>query len=188
METTKCVRIEGVGNVLFAKSKRAKNLSISLKPYNPVRIAVPLGVSFERAKKIVQSKIDWIRKHYIRISEIEKKHKSRLKNLGSINKNEARKKLISRLEELSKQHGFTYNRIFIRNQRTRWGSCSAKNNINLNIKLIQLPDKLIDYIILHELVHTRIKNHSKDFWTELNRLIGNARILRAEIRTYYLQG
>jgi predicted metal-dependent hydrolase len=63
----------------------------------------------------------------------------------------------------------------VKNQKTRWGSCSEKNNINLNVNLVLLPDELIDYAILHELVHTRVKNHSKRFWAELDKLVGDAK-------------
>ncbi|MFC2065463.1 M48 family metallopeptidase [Chloroflexota bacterium] len=59
------------------------------------------------------------------------------------------------------QHSFTYNRVTIRNQKTRWGSCSHKNNISLNMKLVLLPEDLVGYVILYELVHTKI--HSIQF-------------------------
>ena len=71
--------------------------------------------------------------------------------MPKINKEEAKVKLGKRLSELAKEHKFQYNKVSIRNQRTRWGSCSSKNNISLNMKLLHLPDQLIDYILLHEL-------------------------------------
>ena len=106
---------------------------------------------------------------------VEKEHEVLSKNLTEIDRVEARKKLVSRLNELSGQHGFSYNKVFMRNQKTRWGSCSGKNNISLNMKLVRLPYEMIDYVLLHELVHTRIKNHTNEFWTELNRLVGDAK-------------
>ena len=80
-----------------------------------------------------------------------------------------------RLKQLAEKHGFTYSKVFIRNQKTRWGSCSHKNDISLNIKLVCLPNDLLDYVILHELVHTRKKNHGKGFWVMLDRYMGNAK-------------
>ena len=180
------VNIEGIGPILFEKSKKARKLNISVKPYKLVRVAVPSGFSFDRAKVIVKSKIRWIQKHFIRMKEWEKKHQDRLQTQSGIDKVEARKKLIKRLQQLAKDHNFEYNRAFIRNQRTRWGSCSARNNINLNINLVRLPDRLIDYIILHELVHIRIKNHSKYFWAELTRFAGNAKAFHREVKSYNL--
>ena len=103
-----------------------------------------------------------------------------------INQATARKHLIDRLNYLSKKHGFNYNRVFIKNQKTRWGSCSAKNNINLNISLVRLPEELIDYTILHELVHTRVKNHSRRFWDQMDKLLGDAKKLDRKLSEYSL--
>jgi predicted metal-dependent hydrolase len=71
--------------------------------------------------------------------------------------------------------------VTIRNQKTRWGSCSAKNNLSLNIKLALLPDELRDLILVHELVHTRIKNHGPDFWRELKSIYPDARKLDRQV-------
>lgn len=70
----------------------------------------------------------------------------------------------------------------MREQRTRWGSCSGKNNISLNVKLVLLPEELIDYVILHELVHTRIHNHGKKFWDELDIYTGNAKAVAKRLK------
>ena len=115
---------------------------------------------------------------------VEKEHENFLKNSTVIDIAEARKKLVNRLNEVSEKHGFRYNKVFMKNQKTRWGSCSAKNNINLNMKLIRLPDEIIDYVLLHELVHTRIKNHTNEFWAELNRLVGDAKAKRKRLKEY----
>ena len=185
MNNTITVNIEGIGPIVFEESKRAGRLNISIKPHKPVRVAVPSRVSFNKAKELVKSKISWIRKHSSRMKVLEKKYEEKAKTQNPINKIKAGKMLIERLRQLTQKHNFKYNRVFIRNQRTRWGSCSMQNNINLNINLVQLPDRLINYIILHELLHTRIKNHSKHFWTELNKLVGNAKTLNAEVKSYY---
>jgi predicted metal-dependent hydrolase len=72
----------------------------------------------------------------------------------------------------------------VRSQKTRWGSCSFNNNISLNVKLTRLPQELIDYVILHELAHTRIKNHGREFWKMLDGLIGDAKKLDRRLREY----
>ncbi len=186
MTKSKIIEIDGVGPVLFDRSRRAKHLIIHVKPFTGIRVAVPYGVSWDKAEKIVCSKIDWIHKQQARIRKIRQKYGSLLKDFESINKAEARRKLIRRLEELAEWNGFDYNKVFIRNQRTRWGSCSTSNNINLNMKLILLPDELIDYVILHELLHTQIKNHSRKFWTELDRLVGRAKHFAKQLKEYGL--
>ena len=98
--------------------------------------------------------------------------------------NEAKENIRARLMELSEKHKYKYNKVFIREQKTRWGSCSVKNNINLNIKLVLLPSRLMDYVILHELVHTKHKNHSPLFWTELDNLTGSAKVLNKQLKSY----
>ncbi len=75
--------------------------------------------------------------------------------------------LKERVEDLAQRYGFEYNRVSIKNTRTRWGSCSTKCNINLHYKLIFLEDMYRDYVIIHELCHLRQMNHSKLFWNEV---------------------
>jgi predicted metal-dependent hydrolase len=87
------------------------------------------------------------------------------------------------LYQLAGIHGFTCNRVTVRQQKTRWGSCSPKNTISLNVKLALLPAELSDYVILHELVHTRVHNHSKKFWAELDKYVPNSKAMAKRLRT-----
>lgn len=98
---------------------------------------------------------------------------------------EARTILPRRLSELAVKYGFSYNKIAIRNNKSNWGSCSPRNNISLNLQMMKLPDELIDYILLHELIHTQIKNHSPRFWEMLDRITaGKAKELAKEVKKY----
>ena len=106
------------------------------------------------------------------------------KGITWVLRKEAKSYLPFRVMHLAEKHGFKYETVFVKNIKTRWGSCSYKNNINLNIHLMRLPDHLIDYVILHELAHTIHKNHGKDFWKCLNLLCGDALALRKEMRNY----
>jgi len=180
----KTIEIDGIGQILFERSKKARRINISVKPFKGVRVAIPYGVSYDKAKQVAKSKKIWIQKNLDKMKHVEKEHEALSKNLTEIDRNKARKKLVGRLNELSEQHGFSYNKVFMRNQKTRWGSCSAKNNISLNMKLIRLPDEMIDYVLLHELVHTRIKNHTNEFWTELSRLVGDAKKTDRRLNEY----
>jgi len=178
------IKIQGVGEILMERSRRAKHIRITVRPFKGVRVAVPFGVSLARAETFARSKAEWMKKHLCKMHQLEQAHKTFSENYIKIDKATAKKKLVNRLNELSEQHGLPYNRVFIRNQKTRWGSCSAKDNISLNCKLANLPEELIDYIMLHELVHTRVKNHSKKFWQELNKFVGNARKLDKRLNEY----
>jgi hypothetical protein len=98
---------------------------------------------------------------------------------------EALEYLPTRLEHLASEIGAQYRKLSIKKTTSRWGSCSSKNNINLSIYLMKLPDALIDYVILHELCHIKYKNHGEGFWGELDKLTGGrAKSLAREIRKY----
>jgi predicted metal-dependent hydrolase len=184
MNQSKTVEIEGIGRVLFEPSWRAKRLNISVRPFKGVRVAVPRKTSFKTAKEFVSLQSSWIRKHLKKMKQVEDDHQTFSKLAAHIDKAEAKQRIVERLHELGKLHGFAYNTVFVRNLKSRWGSCSHKNNISLNIKLIVLPKEMLDYVILHELVHTRIRNHSKDFWKELDGLLGNARAVNLRLKRY----
>ncbi len=184
MANANTVEIDGVGPVLFERSKRAKHVNISVKPFTGVRVAVPDGLSFEKAEEFVHAKTDWIQKHLYEMKQYEKENTIASDASVDIERAKAKRKLTRRLRYLAGKHGFTFNKVFIRNQKTRWGSCSHKNNISLNMKLIKLPEELMDYVILHELVHTRVKDHSNDFWVELNRLVGNGKGMASRLKEY----
>lgn len=105
--------------------------------------------------------------------------------LTRIYRNEAKLMLPQRLSELSREYGYTYRKVSIRNNRRNWGSCSSANHISLNLQMMKLPDHLIDYILLHELVHTEIKNHSDHFWNRLNQHMGGkARELSRQVKQF----
>ena len=181
------VEIPSVGPVIIVKSQRAKYLRITVKPDQTVRLTIPRGESIDRSMQFLHSKISWIAKHKHRLGKLENTPTNTQQ--PEINERQAIHTIISRLEELAKRHNYKYARSSIRNQKTKWGSCSAKNNISLNINLVRLPDELRDYVILHELVHTRFKNHSKKFWSELDKFVGgSAKELSKELRKYRLPG
>jgi len=167
--------IDEVGTVLFEKSRRSKNLNIFVRPFRGVRVAIPYGVSFEEAQKAVESRIEWIKKHLERMKVFEEQHRADLTNKIPVDAAYAKKKLTLRVKHLAKEHGFFYN------------SCSHKNNISLNAKLLRLPEDLADYVILHELMHTRVKSHSSEFWSNLDGVIAGAKKIDSKLRKYHLE-
>lgn len=94
----------------------------------------------------------------------------------------ARLHLVPWLDALAAEHGLTYNRAFVRNQKTRWGSCSDLGNINLNQKLLFLPRPLARYVLIHELCHTVHLNHSKAYWALVREKVPDYRVLDRALR------
>ena len=98
---------------------------------------------------------------------------------------EANRILPKKLAFLAAKHQFTYSDVSIRSSKTRWGSCSSRKNISLSYFLMTLPDELIDYVLLHELCHTKEMNHSIRFWQLMDAVTGNkSNKLRTELKKY----
>jgi len=233
----KTIHIDGVGNILFRHSYRARRLNISIRPFVGVRVSVPLGMSYINAERFVTERKLWIVQHLNKTRGFEKlqtqfdensnyctkHHKLHLKTAdrtnisvrisrGEINvvyptelnpksqevqtairkgieqalKIEAKQYLPDKVKLLADRFSFKYNKLSLKNIKSRWGSCSRKNNINLSIHLMRLPDHLIDYVILHELIHTVHHNHSARFWNLLDEVSGGAKRLDKELRKYRL--
>ncbi len=179
------IEIPEVGPVAVIKSGRARHIRITISPDRTIRLIVPRREAVEKGREFLHSKVPWITRHLRRLGELEKPQW----NLPDfeISQSQARGVLIGRLEQMARIHHLPYGKVSIKNQKTKWGSCSSKNSINLNINLVRLPDQLRDYVILHELVHTRFKNHGKEFWAELNKVIGGgAKELARKLRKYRL--
>lgn len=109
------------------------------------------------------------------------------KTLIDVMRWEAKIYLPKRLKELAEKHGFKYQDVSIKNTKTRWGSCSFTNNINLNLHLMRVPEHLIDYVLLHELAHTVVKNHGEKFWLLLEHCYPNARKADKEMNNFRTQ-
>ncbi len=184
MKTDTELTIPEIGPVLFASSAKAKRISISIRPPDRIRVAVPCGVSLSLARSAVVEKKSWIRKILLKFASMPAKQHERGFSSHENVPREAAEGLINRLDELARQHGFRYTRVTVRNQKTRWGSCSTANTISLNITLALLPEELRDYVLLHELVHTRHHHHQPEFWRELKAILPDALLLRKKLKGY----
>lgn len=100
---------------------------------------------------------------------------------------QAKASLPPRLKELADEHGFTYNRVTIKNNISNWGSCSAKGNINLNLRLLTLPPQLQDYVMLHELCHLKELNHGPRFHALLEQVCPGHRALEKELKQHKMR-
>lgn len=182
--TKKIVEIKDIGDVHFYKNKTAKNIRIILKPNKPPRVTVPFVLPYKTAEDFLNSKIGWLKENFEKIKQIENKTPAVDENAIKTLRIEAKKILPLKVKELSQKHNLSYKKVFIKNLKSRWGSCSSQNNINLNLHLMRLPEKLVDYVILHELAHTKEKNHGQNFWNLLSSFMFDARELNKELKKY----
>ena len=186
MEETRIINIPGMGAVRMRKSRRATRFSISVTNSGDVRITIPRRGTIGQAKSILHEKSDWVAKHREKACRLRLCHEALVVHCNPVSREEATVILLERFDHLARKYGFSFNSVSIRNQKTRWGSCSARNNISLNEKLARLPRRLTDYVLLHELVHTRVRNHGEDFRRELGKYVEDVRGLRRELREYRL--
>jgi predicted metal-dependent hydrolase len=160
-----------VGEVLLVKSDRSRSISIRVHPVKGVRVSVPRIVPFAAAVAFYKMKRNWV-------LEVMARQRERFKDVQVASPDEvealrrkAKAELPSRLAELAGRYGFVYNRVVIKHNATNWGSCSSKNNINLNLNIVRLPKVLQDCILLHELCHLRHHDHGHAFHLLLEHLL-----------------
>lgn len=100
-------------------------------------------------------------------------------------KEQAERYIPVRVKEFSEKYKFNYNRITIRSQKSRWGSCSSKNNLSFNYKLMYFNIKIIDYVIIHELCHLREMNHSKEFWRIVEGIMPDYKTYKQQLKSFF---
>ena len=165
------------------KSNRTKRVSLSVSHDGSVAVTIPYSLTENVAERFLQEKANWLfsRLEFFKQFEGRIIIKKTIKDYAE-NKEKALSLVKSKVVYFSKLYEFEYNRISVRNQKTRWGSCSKKRNINFNYKILFLTERLADYIIVHELCHTKELNHSKNFWNLVKEILPDYKKLRKEIK------
>lgn len=165
--------------VTVIRSNR-KTMAIQVNSDLTVTVRAPRCASSNEIERILREKEPWIRKHMEQMQEKKALYES--EEIEYLTKEEiqeladrALEYIPKRVEYFSRRMGVNYGRITIRNQKTRWGSCSEKGNLNFNCLLMLTPSDVIDYVVVHELCHRKQMNHSKDFWNEVEKVIPNYR-------------
>ncbi|MFA5080860.1 MAG: SprT family zinc-dependent metalloprotease [Candidatus Paceibacterota bacterium] len=175
------------GEILFtiSKNRLSKRLRLSVNSDGDVKVTMPKWLPEEMAEKFILSKIEWIIEKLKKFDEDGINPISKLtRNDYFKNKEKIRKFIIERVEELNSFYSFKIGSISIRDQKTRWGSCSGKGNLNFNYKLFFLPKEFSDYIIIHEICHIKEMNHSINFWNLVGVSIPDYRRIRRELKKY----
>lgn len=157
----------------IVKSKR-KTCAIQIHPNSKIIVRTPLSMTNKEIESFVNSKRDWIEKS-LKKYETSNTEFSNLKALSKEDiynlKQKAEQIIPSKVDFYASKMGVSYNKITIKCQKSRWGSCSSKNNLNFNCLLMLTPNDVIDYIIVHELCHLKEMNHSKQFWNEVKTVL-----------------
>lgn len=224
----KITNIPGIGEVILAKRRGARNIRLSVSAAGKVRVGLPTWLPYSAGVEFAKRRQDWINIHLAdhkphllvdggRIGKsyrlkfthnphavrtttrvvgqtisVSSRHQledeavqqaARTASERAIKK-EAERLLPKRLEKLSNQHLLNYSSVKIKRLASRWGSCSTSKVITLNFFLMQLPWPLIDYVLIHELVHTKHMNHSEDFWADFERIHPNAKATRNILKKY----
>ena len=143
-----------------------------------VIVRAPLRTGLPRIKRFVNQKQDWVLECLERTKEY-REQKPLSAGLSEAKRNvymrKAKETITKRVAYFARLMGVSYRNITIREQKTRWGSCSSEKNLNFNWKLILAPPEVLDYVVVHELCHRREMNHSQAFWKEVEKILPDYR-------------
>ena len=162
-------------SIQIIRSNR-RTLSLQVRHDGLVLVRAPKNASLREIEAFVRKNADWLKKH---LAMVEKQRTAEASNpvvpltMDDIRAlaDRAMGIIPDRTAHFASMIGVTYGRITIRNQKTRWGSCSAKGNLNFNCLLMLAPPEILDYVIVHELCHRKEMNHSPRFWSEVAKVI-----------------
>jgi len=156
---------------VFLRHPRAKRYLLRVTSDGTVRVTIPRGGSKREAAAFAERERAWIEREQRRVEAqrlVRAEEEQRGERPSAVEvralREQAKRELPVRLLELAAQHGLTVTRISIRNQRSRWGSCSRSGHICLNWRLVQMPATVRDYVLIHELMHLKRMDHSRAFW------------------------
>ncbi|MBN2460578.1 MAG: DUF45 domain-containing protein [Candidatus Cloacimonetes bacterium] len=183
-ERIRTVNVEGIGQISLKKTNLNRNIRITVRSIQDITVTLPATLSWEAALGFIEKKKAWIQQARDKMLLKTYRIRELLDSREIIERQESREILTRKTRVIADKAGFSYNKLTIRCNRSRWGSCSARNNISLNLFLVLLPEHLQNYVILHELLHTQIKNHGGDFWRMMAALKPDYKKCRAELQDY----
>ena len=149
-----------------------RSIGIEVDREGNVTVRAPYSCEKKRIERFLLEKENWIRQK-VKLQKANAKKRQEKREMPEAEKkyyrNLAREVLGARTGYYARKMGVTYGRISIREQKTRWGSCSSEGNLNFNCRLLFVPDRIVDYVVIHELAHRKFMNHSKAFWKEVEK-------------------
>ena len=161
--------MENSWHIHLIRSRR-RSVGIRIEDSGEITVRAPLRMPEREIRQVLESKRSWIEKTLAKISSRPQLPQLTVEEVNAL-ADRALKEIPPRVAARARQMGVTYGRITIRNQKTRWGSCSAKGNLNFNCLLMLCPEDVLDYVIVHELCHRKELNHSPRFWAEVEKVL-----------------
>ena len=167
-----------------------KSLGLEVRDANTVLARIPARVSDRELKAFVEAHRDWILEKTAVMAEREANRKTTPapppELLSKSDRMKIQLKIGKRVRHYCEIMGVTVGYVTVKNQKTRWGSCSAKGNVNFNYQLAFLPEELLDYVVIHELAHRRHMDHSEAFWAEVEKYCPDYLERRKQLKEYSL--
>ena len=173
MEKTQKRKTEHVSYGLIRA--RRKTMALKVSEDGTVTVRIPYGVRPEEADRFVEAHVDWIRKRIAECRERAAARPAYTDREREAGKRLAKELLLKKCRYFAERMGVSYGTVTVREQKTRWGSCSAKGNLNFNWKLVLMPPEILDYVVVHELAHRLQMNHSAAFWAEVGKILPDYR-------------
>lgn len=172
-------------NYILRKSKRARRMRLTINCEGNLTVTLPNSLFFgeHSAEKAILQKAEWVLDKINYFKNF--KHKFLFQNTRReflAHKKAAQNLAIARIEYFNAIYNFSFKKVSIKNQKTRWGSCSRTGNLNFNYKIALMPPRFADYIIVHELCHLGEFNHSRKFWNLVAQAVPDYKSIRKEIR------
>ena len=168
---------------VFKRTLRSKSVKLAIYQDGHFVVTAPRWYPMYVVNKFIEEKSQWI---FDKVKDVDFDllQKKKTEAVADYKKYAKLAKVVvrSQLEFFNQQYGFTYNRIAIKNQKTCWGSCSQKANLNFNYRIINLSQDLRDYVIVHELCHLKELNHSRNFWKLVAQAVPNYCELRRRLK------
>lgn len=161
---------------------RSRHFRVTVFPGGRVLVTIPKRASIKAGEKFLKSKAFWVEKKLREMKDEPERLRKGNPDEYLRYKEPARMFITEKVAELNRYYGYSYGKISIRNQKTRWGSCSSKGNLSFHYRLFFLPREQAEYVIVHELCHLKEMNHSSRFWKLVAQLVPNHKEIRKSLR------
>lgn len=182
----KCITLKNKKiSYTIRKSKRARRMRLAVYCDGSIVVTTPFDLRENIVERFIREKTEWLFLKIAYFKQFKGKPVAKFSHADYLkHKDRALELLEERANYFNKVYKYNFNKINVKNQKTRWGSCSKKGNLNFNYKLLFLPEKVRDYIIVHELCHLKELNHSRKFWNLVAKTFSDHREIKAELRKH----